>query len=51
MSGEVSFIELGVADAKRGRAFYEALFGWKFAPGPARRRHIQTTPRHPGDNA
>jgi uncharacterized protein len=29
MPGEVSFFELGVRDAERGRAFYEALFGWR----------------------
>ena len=34
MAGEVSFFELGVADAGRGRAFYGALFGWSFEPGP-----------------
>jgi hypothetical protein len=28
MAGELSFFELGVDDAKRGRAFYGALFGW-----------------------
>ena len=30
MAGEVSFFELGVEDPERGRAFYEALFGWSF---------------------
>jgi uncharacterized protein len=35
MDGEPSFIEIGVEDAQRGRAFYEALFGWTFEPGPA----------------
>ena len=34
MAGEVSFFEMGVEDAERGRAFYEGLFGWSFAPGP-----------------
>ena len=28
----MTFIELGVEDADRGRAFYEALFGWRFEP-------------------
>jgi predicted enzyme related to lactoylglutathione lyase len=32
MAGELSFIELGVEDAERGRAFYEGLFGWRFEP-------------------
>lgn len=34
MSHAVSFFELGVEDAERGRAFYEELFGWKLTPGP-----------------
>ena len=34
MESEVSFFELGVEDAARGRAFYGALFGWSFEPGP-----------------
>ena len=34
MAGEVSFFELGVEDVERGRAFYGALFGWGFEPGP-----------------
>ena len=32
MSGELSFFELGVEDPARGRAFYEAAFGWSFEP-------------------
>ena len=35
MTGEPTFFELGVGDAERGRAFYGALFGWTFEPGPA----------------
>jgi hypothetical protein len=35
MAGELTFFELGVADVERGRAFYEALFGWTFEPGPS----------------
>ena len=34
MAGELAFFELGVEDAERGRAFYGALFGWRFEPGP-----------------
>ncbi|MFH5821335.1 VOC family protein [Georgenia sp. AZ-5] len=34
MSGEVAFFELGVGDTERGKAFYGALFGWTFEPGP-----------------
>jgi len=35
MTGEPSFFELGVPDVERGRAFYEALFGWRMEPGPS----------------
>ena len=31
----ISFFELGVADAAKGRAFYEDLFGWSFETGPS----------------
>jgi predicted enzyme related to lactoylglutathione lyase len=34
MAGELTFFELGVADAERGRAFYTSLFGWMLEPGP-----------------
>jgi predicted enzyme related to lactoylglutathione lyase len=48
MAGEVSFVELGVEDAELGRAFYEALFGWRFAPGPSGKGFVITTPNVPG---
>jgi uncharacterized protein len=35
MAGELSFFELGVEDAEKGRAFYEGLFGWTFEAGPS----------------
>ena len=35
MTGEIGFFELGVEDPERGRAFYEALFGWRFDAGPS----------------
>ena len=35
MAGELSFFEIGVGDVQGGRAFYEALFGWAFTPGPS----------------
>lgn len=35
MAGEPAFFELGVHDAERARAFYGALFGWAFEPGPS----------------
>jgi uncharacterized protein len=47
MSGELAFFELGVDDVDRGRAFYEALFGWRLAPGPSRGHTIET-PNVPG---
>ncbi|MDA0179464.1 VOC family protein [Solirubrobacter phytolaccae] len=31
----ISFFELGVEDADKGRAFYGAMFGWEFETGPA----------------
>ena len=34
MAGELAFFEIGVADVDKGRTFYQALFGWSFAPGP-----------------
>ncbi len=34
MAGEPAFFEIGVEDAEKGRAFYEAMFGWSFEPGP-----------------
>ena len=30
MPGEVAFFEIGVADAEKGRAFYQTLFDWQF---------------------
>ena len=35
MSGEPAFFEIGVDDPQRGKAFYGALFGWDFTPGPS----------------
>jgi predicted enzyme related to lactoylglutathione lyase len=34
MSGEISFIEFGSADAMTARTFYGKLFGWNFESGP-----------------
>ncbi|MFE6255603.1 VOC family protein [Agromyces sp. NPDC057865] len=34
MTGEVSFIEFGGADAMTARSFYGKLFGWSFESGP-----------------
>jgi uncharacterized protein len=48
MAGELSFFELGVEDAERGRAFYEGLFGWRFAPGPSGEGFMIRTPGGPG---
>ncbi|HWM17538.1 MAG TPA: VOC family protein [Microbacterium sp.] len=35
MTGEVSFIEFGAADAMTARSFYGKLFGWTFESGPS----------------
>jgi predicted enzyme related to lactoylglutathione lyase len=44
MAGEITFFELGVEDVERGRAFYEALFGWRFEPGPSGQGFVIGTP-------
>ena len=54
MTGAVTFFELGVEDAQKGRAFYEALFGWQFETGPSGNGWVISTPgipggMHPGD--
>jgi uncharacterized protein len=48
MAGELGFFELGVADPERGRAFYEALFGWRFDSGPSGHGYHISTPNVPG---
>lgn len=48
MAGELAFIELGVEDVERGRAFYEGLFGWRFTPGPSGQGFEIETPNVPG---
>jgi predicted enzyme related to lactoylglutathione lyase len=48
MAGELTFFELGVEDAERGRAFYAGLFGWEMAPGPSGRGFVITTPNVAG---
>jgi uncharacterized protein len=48
MTGELAFFELGVADTERGRAFYEALFGWRFETGPSGNGYAVTAPNVPG---
>jgi uncharacterized protein len=48
MAGELSFLELGVEDVERGRAFYEGLFGWRFEPGPSGQGFTIATPTVPG---
>jgi predicted enzyme related to lactoylglutathione lyase len=32
IGAEVSYIEIGVSDASKSRAFLEQMFGWKFHP-------------------
>lgn len=48
MAGEPAFFELGVHDAEQARAFYGALFGWTFEPGPADNGFAIGTPGVPG---
>ena len=48
MTGELSFFEIGVEDADKGRTFYEAMFGWKMEPGPSGQGSTITTPNLPG---
>ena len=48
MAGDLTFFELGVDDAERGRAFYEGLFGWRFAPGPSGEGFMIETPNMRG---
>ena len=51
----ISFFELGVEDAEKGRAFYGAMIGWEFATGPSGKGFVIDTPggtpggMHPGD--
>ncbi len=47
MTGEPAFFELGVEDYEKGKAFYGALFGWDFTPGPGQGYEI-STPGLPG---
>ena len=32
IGAEISYIEIGVSDASKSRAFLEQMFGWKFHP-------------------
>jgi predicted enzyme related to lactoylglutathione lyase len=48
MAGELSFFEIGVEDADKGRAFYEAMFGWRMKPGPSGSGSTISTPNLPG---
>jgi predicted enzyme related to lactoylglutathione lyase len=33
MAGDLVYFTIGVPDSERGRAFYQSVFGWAFAPG------------------
>jgi uncharacterized protein len=44
MTGELTFFEIGVADAARARAFYSGLFGWRIEPGPSAEGFRISTP-------
>jgi uncharacterized protein len=48
MAGELTFFELGVEDVKRGRAFYEGLFGWRFEVGPSGKGFVIAAPNAGG---
>jgi len=48
MNGELSFFEIGVGDAERARAFYGALFGWRFSDPPSGQGAMVETPGLPG---
>jgi predicted enzyme related to lactoylglutathione lyase len=48
MTGELSFFEIGVADATKAREFYGALFGWKLSDGPSGQGAVIETPNVPG---
>jgi predicted enzyme related to lactoylglutathione lyase len=44
MAGELAFVELGVEDVEKARAFYEGLFGWQFEQGPGGQGLVITGP-------
>ena len=48
MAGELTFFEIGVEDAERGRTFYEGVFGWRFEPGPSASGFVITAPNVTG---
>ena len=48
MTGELTFFELGVEDAEKGRAFYEGVFGWNFEPGPSGQGFVIRAPNMSG---
>jgi hypothetical protein len=55
MSGELAFVEIGVDDVEKGRAFYEGLFGWKFETGSSGQGYVISMPNvgggiHGGDS-
>jgi predicted enzyme related to lactoylglutathione lyase len=44
----MTFFEIGVDDAERGRTFYEGVFGWRFEPGPSGNGYMIFMPDGPG---
>ncbi len=48
MAGELSFFEIGVGDADKARAFYGALFGWRFGDSPSGQGAVVETGNVPG---
>ncbi len=47
IAGEPTYLEIGVADAARGRAFYGSLFGWEYEPLPSGDGQQTSTPKIP----
>jgi predicted enzyme related to lactoylglutathione lyase len=48
VTGELTYFEIGVADAERARAFYGGLFDWGFEPAPSGNGYGISTRTVPG---
>lgn len=47
-TGELTYFEIGVADAERARAFYGGLFGWQLEPAVSGNGYGVSTRTIPG---
>lgn len=47
-ASELTYFEIGVADADRARAFYGGLFGWQLEPAPSGNGYGISTQTIPG---